>query len=161
MHAIFFMITRCDAPGRLGGPVAESGWSVYQDWRLGRALTLYLTPGHTEGTISTIFPVRDGGRQYTAAAWGGTLFNFGPIRERLVTYGRSADRFRGIAAKAGAEVILSNHTIYDGSRVKLPAMATRRPGQAHPYVVGADVVARYLTVVGECAQAATAGLPPR
>jgi metallo-beta-lactamase class B len=124
-------------------------------------LTLYLTPGHTEGTISTIFPVRDGGQRYTAAAWGGTLFNFGPIRDRLVAYGRSAERFRGIATKAGAEVILSNHTIYDGSKTKLPAMATRRPGQAHPYVVGKDVVGRYLTVVGECSQAAVAGLPAR
>ena len=124
-------------------------------------LTLHLTPGHTEGTISTLFPVRDGGRRYTAAAWGGTLFNFGPIRGRLVAYGQSAERFRGLATKAGAEVILSNHTIYDGSKTKLPAMATRRPGQAHPYVVGTDVVARYLTVVGECAQAAVAGLPTR
>ena len=40
-------------------------------------LTLYLTPGHTEGTISTIVPVRDGGQRHVAAAWGGTLFNFG------------------------------------------------------------------------------------
>lgn len=124
-------------------------------------LTLHLTPGHTEGTISTIFPVRDGGQRHVVAAWGGTLFNFGPIRERLVAYGQSAERFRGIAAKAGAEVILSNHTVYDGSKTKLPAMATRRPGQAHPYVVGKDVVARYLTVVGECSQAAVAGLPAR
>jgi len=124
-------------------------------------LTLHLTPGHTEGTISTIFPVRDGAARHTVAAWGGTLFNFGPIRERLVAYGRSAERFRGIAAKAGADVILSNHTIYDGSKTKLPAMATRRAGQPHPYVVGGDVVSRYLTVVGECAQAAVAGLPLR
>ena len=35
----------------------------------------------------------------------------------------------------------------------------RKPGERHPYVVGGDVVARYLTVVGECAQAAVAGLP--
>ena len=41
-------------------------------------LTLYLTPGHTEGTISTLIPIRDGGRPHLAAAWGGTLFNFGP-----------------------------------------------------------------------------------
>ena len=38
---------------------------------------------------------------------------------------------------------------------KLLAMATRRPGERHPYVVGADSVARYLTVAEECA---TAGL---
>ena len=43
-------------------------------------LTFYLTPGHTEGTVSTVFPVRDGGTQHVAAAWGGTLFNFATER---------------------------------------------------------------------------------
>ena len=122
-------------------------------------LTLYVTPGHTEGTISTIIPLKDGGRSHVAAAWGGTLFNFGPIKPRLQAYAASAERFKGIAAKAGADVILSNHTVYDGSKAKLPAVQARKPGDRHPYVVGGDVVARYLTTVGECAQAAIAGLP--
>ena len=122
-------------------------------------LTFYITPGHTEGTISTIFPVRDGTRRHVAAEWGGTLFNFGPIRARLQAYVASAERFKQLAAKAGADVILSNHTVYDGSKTKLPAVRARQPGQPHPYVVGPDVVQRYLTTVGECAQAALAGLP--
>ncbi len=122
-------------------------------------LTLHVTPGHTEGTISTIIPLKDGGRSHVAAAWGGTLFNFGPIKPRLQAYAASAERFKGIAAKAGADVILSNHTVYDGSKTKLPAVQARKPGERHPYVVGPDVVARYLTTVGECAQAAVAGLP--
>ncbi len=61
-------------------------------------MTLYLTPGHTEGTISSIFPVRDGGTPHIAAAWGGTLFNFGPIKPRLAAYAASAARFRDIVA---------------------------------------------------------------
>jgi metallo-beta-lactamase class B len=122
-------------------------------------LTFYITPGHTEGTISTIVPVRDGNQRHVVAEWGGTLFNFGPIRPRLQAYADSAARFKQIAAKAGADVILSNHTVYDGSKTKLPAVQARRPGQPHPYVVGPDVVQRYLTTVGECAQAAVAGLP--
>ena len=88
-------------------------------------LTLYLTPGHTEGTISTLIPVRDGGRPHLAAAWGGTLFNFGPIRPRLVAYARSAERFRDIVTKAGADIILSNHTQYDGTKAKLAALKTQ------------------------------------
>jgi metallo-beta-lactamase class B len=119
-------------------------------------ITLYLTPGHTEGTISTVFPVRDGSRQHIAATWGGTLFNFGPNRPRLMAYAQSAERFRGIVAKANADVILSNHTVYDGSKTKLPALKTRASGAPHPYVVGNKVVQSYLTTVGECAQAAIA-----
>src|SRR6476646_8240891 len=37
-------------------------------------LTMYLTPGHTPGTISTIIPVRDNGVSHVMAAWGGTAF---------------------------------------------------------------------------------------
>jgi metallo-beta-lactamase class B len=122
-------------------------------------LTLYLTPGHTEGTISTLIPLRDGNQRHLAAAWGGTLFNFGPNRPRLVAYANSAERFKGIVAREKADVMLSNHTVYDGSKTKLPAVAARRPGQPHPYVIGNDAVQRYLTTVGECAQAAVAGVP--
>ena len=39
-------------------------------------LTLTLTPGHTPGTISTLIPVRDGGRSYVAALWGGTAMRY-------------------------------------------------------------------------------------
>jgi metallo-beta-lactamase class B len=124
-------------------------------------MTLYLTPGHTEGTISTIFSVRDGNQKHVVATWGGTLFNFGPNRPRLASYAAQAERFRDIATKAGADVMLSNHTVYDGSKVKLPAVKARKPGDKHPYVIGADGVRRYLTVVGECAKAAVEIVPPQ
>ena len=39
-------------------------------------LTMYITPGHTKGTISTLIPVKDHGTPHTAAIWGGTLFNW-------------------------------------------------------------------------------------
>jgi metallo-beta-lactamase class B len=121
-------------------------------------LTLYLTPGHTLGTISTLIPVRDNGQRHLVAEWGGTRFNFGPVRERLTAYAASADRFRDIVAKAGADIAISNHTEFDGSKTKLPAVAQRKAGGPHPYVVGKDAAQRYLTVAGECAKAAVAGL---
>jgi metallo-beta-lactamase class B len=125
-------------------------------------LEMYLTPGHTNGTLSTLIPVRDGSARHVAALWGGTLFNFGPDAERFTAYAESSQRFRDIAARAGADVLLSNHTDYDGSKEKLPALATRGPNAPHPYVVGTDSVRRYLTVANECAQAALATLeqPP-
>jgi metallo-beta-lactamase class B len=121
-------------------------------------LTLYLTPGHTPGTISTLIPLRESGQRHLAAEWGGTGFNFTitadkPRKYWFETYRRSAERFRAIAARAGADVILSNHTYLDGSTTKLPALARRRPGDPHPYVVGTASVERYLTVAEECARA--------
>jgi metallo-beta-lactamase class B len=122
-------------------------------------LTLYLTPGHTPGTVSTIVPVFDNGQRHIAAAWGGTAFNFGPDKARLQTYAASAARFRDIVAKAGADVLFANHTDFDGTKTKIPALAQRKPGGPHPYVIGTDAVQRYVTVAGECAQAAIANLP--
>jgi metallo-beta-lactamase class B len=130
--------------------------------KLGDAtITLYLTPGHTEGTISTIFSVRDGRDRHTVATWGGTAFNFGPDRPRLMAYSKSAERFLDLATKAKADVILSNHTVFDGSKTKLPAIKTRRAGDPHPYVVGMDSVQRFVKTVNECAKAAIEITAPR
>jgi metallo-beta-lactamase class B len=122
-------------------------------------LTMYLTPGHTAGTVSTLIPLRDGADRHLAALWGGTLFNFSPDAARFAAYRDSAARMRGLARAAGADVLLSNHTDYDGTKVKLPAVAKRAPGAPHPYVIGQDSVASYLTVANECAAAALSGLP--
>lgn len=121
-------------------------------------LTLYLTPGHTPGTISTIIPVKDQGRPHTVAEWGGTAFNFTPSAAGFQTYVDSARKFSAIVTQAGADVIISNHTNYDGSKVKLPALATRKAGDPHPYVVGNESVKRYLKVAEECATSRLVGL---
>lgn len=125
----------------------------------GTTLRMYITPGHTPGTVSTIIPVSDGGAKHVAAYWGGTAFNFGPNKERLDQYVASARRFADIVRKAGADVLLSNHTIFDGSKTKLPALTTRTAGAPHPYVIGTDSVLRYLKVAEECAQAIRLQLP--
>jgi len=130
-------------------------------------LTLYNTPGHTLGTLSTLIPVKDRGTPHVAAHWGGTAFNWmanraayitpeRPDRFWFETYSASARRFKEITRKAGADVIISNHTIFDGSKTKLPALERRKPGDPNPYVIGVDAVQRYLTVVDECAQAGLA-----
>ena len=118
----------------------------------GETLTMYITPGHTLGTVSTLVPVTDNGKPHLAAAWGGTAFNFTHTKERFETYIASVRRFSDIVTKTGADVLIANHTIFDGSKTKLPAMATRKPGDPHPYVIGTDSVKRYLKVAEECAQ---------
>jgi len=128
------------------------------------AVHVYLTPGHTHGTISTVLPVHDNGKAHTAVLWGGTLFNFkdapdDPRIKRLETYAASAARFGKVARAAGADILLSNHTAYDGSTVKLPALAQRKAGAPNPYVIGADSVQRYFKVAEECAIAARLASP--
>ena len=127
-------------------------------------VSIYSTPGHTLGTLSTVFPVTDHGEKHVVASWGGTAFNWmanpapyittdRPEKFWFETYSNSARRFKEITAKAGADVLISNHTIFDGSKTKMPALEKRKPGEPNPYVIGKDAVQRYLTVVDECAQA--------
>lgn len=127
-------------------------------------VTIYATPGHTLGTLSMIFPVTDHGTPHVVATWGGTAFNWmanprpyitpeRPERFWFETYSASARRYKDITAKAGADVLISNHTIFDGSKTKLPALEHRKAGDPNPYVIGKEGVQRYLTVVDECAQA--------
>ena len=113
-------------------------------------ITLYLTPGHTAGTLSMLIPVKDGERTHLAALWGGTGMQFSAEE-----YHKSAVRFREIVASAGADVILSTHPQLDKSDIKLPMMAKRQPGDPHPWVVGNEVVSDYMTVAAECSAAAT------
>jgi metallo-beta-lactamase class B len=123
-------------------------------------LTLYLTPGHTPGTISTLVPVKDNGRPHLMAAWGGTAFNFPRTPENFKIYISSAQKFREIVAKAGADGVIANHTNFDGTKVKVPALAKRTAGAPHPFVIGNAAVQRYMTVAEECAKAALLELNP-
>ena len=127
-------------------------------------VTVYVTPGHTLGTLSSIFPVKDGGVPHMAAYWGGTAFNWVRGPEGYITperpakfwfdsYAQSAQRFRDVAARASADVILSNHGRYDHTPEKLDALEHRAAGAPHPYVVGGEAVGRFFTVAEQCALA--------
>jgi metallo-beta-lactamase class B len=133
-------------------------------------LRLYVTPGHTLGTISTVIPLKDRGRSHVAVTWGATAFNWLRNRDDYITpdrpdafwfqhYIASSERLANVAAKAHADVLLSNHTIFDGSKTKLPLVHTRTAEQPNPYVVGPASVRAYLAVAGECARAGLARLP--
>jgi metallo-beta-lactamase class B len=123
-------------------------------------LTFTLTPGHTPGTVSTLIPVKDNGAPHLVAEWGGTGFNFPRAAETFRTYAASAEKFRSLAMKAGADTLISNHPNLDGSKTKMAALALRKPGDPHPYVIGKDAVAGYMTVAAECAKAVLAGMKP-
>jgi metallo-beta-lactamase class B len=112
-------------------------------------ITMYVTPGHTPGTISTVFPMKDNGKTHMVALWGGTGLN--ADRESLTNYIKSAQRFSELARQAGADVVLSNHTDWDRSKVNLPILAKRTPGSPNPYVTSAENVRRYMKVAEECA----------
>ena len=118
-------------------------------------VTIVATPGHTPGTLSYVFPVKDQGKPVMVAYSGGTLTGaFGTDAARWDEYAASQRKIAKVAADAGATVMLSNHSEYDGAYTKARLVTTKREvGENHPFIGGADAVQRYFTVMAECAMA--------
>ena len=115
-------------------------------------VTILLTPGHTPGTLSMIFPVKDNGKTIMVAYSGGTAFNFPRDPAHFDTYIASAKKFQAAVKAAGATMLISNHSEFDDAYLK--GKVARKPGDVSPFVLGADGVQRYFTVTSECAEAA-------
>jgi metallo-beta-lactamase class B len=115
-------------------------------------ITIYITPGHTGGTLSFLIPVKDHGVPHMAMEWGGTALSGNTSKEMLRSYISNANRFLDIADGAGADVIIGNHTEYNDALVRLDRTRARKPGEPNPWLVGKPEIRKYLTVVEECAK---------
>ena len=116
-------------------------------------VTIVLTPGHTQGTLSMIFSVKDKGKPLNVAYSGGTAFNFPSTVPNFDTYIASQRKLAKAAAESNATILMSNHSEFDSSIPKIKATAARKAAEPHPYDVGRDAVQRYFKVTEECAQA--------
>lgn len=134
--------------------VAEDGGKItLGDTTVG----ITLTPGHTPGAYGLVFQVKDRGQPVTVAYASGTaMLQSAAFFPEFIA---SQRKMAAVAAKAGATVLLSNHTAFDGAWTKARMAAWRPKGEPNPFVVGADGVANYFTVLTECALAAQSLLP--
>ena len=118
------------------------------------AVDVIATPGHTAGTLSYIFPVKDSGRTLTVAYSGGTAFNFPRQAQTFAVYRDSQKKMAEAARGAGATVLMSNHTEFDRAydRVRISQLP-RAPGEKHPYESDVATVQRYFEMTADCAEA--------
>jgi metallo-beta-lactamase class B len=117
-------------------------------------VTIVTTPGHTPGTLSILFEVKDNGKPLSVAYSGGTAFNFPSTTPNFDTYIQSQGKMAAAAAAANASVLMSNHTEFDNAVPKIKMLAARTLGEPHPFDLGRGAVARYFVVTTECARAA-------
>jgi metallo-beta-lactamase class B len=112
------------------------------------------TPGHTPGTLSYFFPVKDGNRTLTIAYAGGTAFNFARRAENFAIYRDSQRKMTEVAGAANPTVLMTNHTEFDRAydRVRI-AQLPRAPGEKHPYETDTATVLRYFEMSANCAEA--------
>ena len=110
-------------------------------------------PGHTAGTLSFLFEVKDNGKPLRIAYVGGTAIPFNGDAAYYDGYLTSSRKMARAAADYGATALMSNHTEFDNAFFKSHTAANRKPGEANPFDVGKPAVARYFTVVQDCATA--------
>ena len=112
------------------------------------------TPGHTPGTISFLFEVKDNGKPLRIAYVGGTAIPFDGTAAYYDGYIASVKKMAKAAGDFGATALVSNHTEFDNGYYKAHTAANRKAGEANPFDVGKAAVGRYFTVVEDCATAA-------
>jgi metallo-beta-lactamase class B len=128
----------------------------------GKTVTIWLTPGHTPGTIAYTFTVHDHGKPVNVASGAGVAFTFDhntpdPGIKNFQTYIESQRKMASKAAEANATVLISNHSEFDNAVDKNRMLAGRGTGE-HPYVVGAESIQNYFRVTEDCARASQIAL---
>lgn len=143
-------------------------------------LTLYITPGHTPGTVSVIIDgltnersVASDDERHVAAVWGGTDPSIGrygvryyPDGETMMrTHVESLERFITLGRRAGVDVILSPTLSHANMIEKMRYWRMANPDHSrgadignqladepHPFV-SREAVSRYNEILLECYEA--------
>ncbi len=126
-------------------------------------VSLYVTPGHTPGSVSLLIsPLKDGNQRHVGSVVGGRGAGGSQLQngvryyptevESMRLWSTSLKRFKSLAESAGADAFLSLHHSWDKTLDKLHALNFRQPGDSHT-LVSETATGRYLTVVSECMDA--------
>jgi metallo-beta-lactamase class B len=173
------VVARDNSPARLK-PRKDMIATDGQKLTLGdTTITLYITPGHTPGTISLIFPLTSGfGKErHVGAMLGGTDYNIGrqgvqywPDGQTFFkTYLASLTRFKALVDAAGVDTIIAQNMSHVNNIARLAELRANEPDSSpqadalaarlrtgevlrHPFV-SKDDVDRYYTILRECASA--------
>ncbi len=113
-------------------------------------LNFYVTPGHSEGTISFTFKTSDNGKPHVVGFMGGMGSpKVEANRDKII---ESYERWLKISAAAGADTNVANHQGEDHAVEYIEFLRTRRPSDPNPFVLGKDGFRRYFVIQEECAK---------
>lgn len=111
-------------------------------------ITFYITPGHTVGTLSTIFPVTDRGARHVVGFYGGLGMPLTTEMKRAQI--NSIERWMTITRKAGVDAQIANHPLQDEGLERAETLRYRAPGDPNPFVLGRATYQRFMGVQAEC-----------
>ncbi|KAJ5995547.1 Beta-lactamase domain protein [Penicillium waksmanii] len=111
---------------------------------------IVLTPGHTPGTLSLIFPLTDknGTKHHRAGLNGGTgIPQSATDRTAKVL---SHYRLAAIAYERGVDTLISNHQVADHALFNSDLLAHASSDIHNPFVIGRGNYYNYLRILGLC-----------
>jgi metallo-beta-lactamase class B len=126
---------------------------------------LFLTPGHSPGTVSALIPAKDRGTTHWVAMWGGNALPRGaePVDPNETAAWRNSGLSRmnqslraftaWIEKNGGAESVISSHSAGANDAKSLEAARARRDGDPNPVLLGKTVTRDYFAALDHCMQA--------
>ncbi len=115
-------------------------------------LTILAQPGHTEGSIAILFPVKEKGRTATALMLSGA--NQTPNPASLAAF----EKALATAKREKAALLLNGHPGLFGDEIGWMETIRRNPSGQNPFVYGEARFARYIDIMTECARARIAAM---
>ena len=105
---------------------------------------VFETPGHTFGTASYLYPVKDGRTTYNAFTVGGLGLNAVESARQVEEYIASVTRIEGLATRTQDPVTvhLTTHPFSTGLPEAKDRIPSRKPGEPHPLVDRAGFIAQ-------------------
>ena len=102
------------------------------------SLRIVTMPGHTPGTLSYLFEMRDHGKPLRSPMWAARRSRSMPMRNTMTATSRRRGKWRRPLPITAPRLLLSNHTEFDDAFFKAHAADDRKNGEANPFDVGAD-----------------------
>lgn len=147
-----------ESPERGGGPVgdllpptrnvtAADGDTI----TLGdTTVRLHVTPGHTPGALSMIFPVTHNGRPHVVGLMGGTGGgqNSATVHQQIT----SLIRWQELTRAAGVDAAIANHPAHNAANERTALVRHAQPGDANPFVYGTERFQRFAQVLELCSR---------
>jgi metallo-beta-lactamase class B len=117
----------------------------------GESITPVSQPGHTPGAMAFIFPVKDFGKPHMVLILGAVQLNpEGVPLATLRQVDESLNYVAGVAERMHVDTELAVHPIWDSSEQKMEKIATRKPGEPNPFVVGEESNQRLMKLLDDC-----------
>jgi metallo-beta-lactamase class B len=115
-------------------------------------VTILTTPGHTEGAVALIFPVKEKGRTYNALLLSGA--NQTPNPASLAAF----EKALATAKREKAALLLNGHPGLFGDEIGWMETIRKNPSGPNPFVYGEARFGRFIDIMTECARARIAAM---